>query len=80
MVRILSTWWEDLTNLSFKRLKGYFEPGGNNGGGVSKPGAADDGVDDDGTAPFDLEEFPAFPDFTIPFLGGIPWQESVSDV
>jgi hypothetical protein len=55
------------THLSFKRLKGYFEPGGNNGGGVSKLGAADDGM-----GPFDLEEFPAFPDFTIPFFGGIP--------
>jgi hypothetical protein len=33
---------------------------------VSKPGAADDGID-----PFDLEEFPAFPDLTIPLLGGI---------
>ena len=37
---------------------------------MSKPGAAD-GVNDDGTHPFDLEEFPAFPDLTIPFLGGI---------
>ena len=32
---------------------------------MSKPGVADDG-----TNPFDLE-FPAFPDLTIPFLGGI---------
>jgi hypothetical protein len=38
---------------------------------VSRPGAADDGVNEDGTNPFDLEEFPAFPDLTIPFLGGI---------
>ena len=60
----------DLTHLSPKRLKGYFEPGGNNGAGVSKHKAVDIGVDDNGTA-FDLEEFPAFPDFTIPFLGGI---------
>ena len=36
---------------------------------MSKPGVVDDGVDDEGTV--DLEEFPAFPDFTIPFLGGI---------
>ena len=34
---------------------------------MSKPGA----VDEDGTGFFDLEEFPAFPDFTIPFLEGI---------
>ena len=72
MVRISSTCWEgSLTNLSFKRLKGYFEPGGNNGGGVSEPGVADDGL---GTIPLDLEEFPAFPDLTIPFFVGIPWQ------
>ena len=35
---------------------------------MSKPGAADEGVNDDG---IDLEEFPAFPDLTMPFLGGI---------
>lgn len=63
----------NLTHLSLKRLRGYFEPGGNNGGGVSKLGVVDDGVDDDGTGPFDLEEFPAFPDFTIPFFGGMSY-------
>ena len=44
---------------------------------MSKPGAADDGVNDDGMSPFDLEEFPAFPDLTIPFLGGIQLQGRV---
>ena len=39
---------------------------------MPKSEAADDGaVDEDGTSPFDFEEFPAFPDLTIPFLGGI---------
>jgi hypothetical protein len=54
--------------LSFKRLKGYFDPGGNNGGGsagvaLEVPGCCG------GLSGF--EEFPALPDFTMPFLGGI---------
>ena len=47
---------------------------------MSKPGAAVDGADDDGTIPFDLEEFPAFPDLTIPFLGGILRQGNASEL
>ena len=55
--------WSDL---SCSKLSGYFEPGGNKGGGFpsSSFGAS--------VASFEgLEEFPAFPDLTIPFLGGI---------
>jgi len=54
--------------LSFKRLKGYFDPGGNNGGG-----SADTALEVPGCngCLSDLEEFPALPDLTMPFLGGI---------
>ena len=37
---------------------------------MSKPGAIDDD-DEGGIGFFDLEEFPAFPVFIIPFFGGI---------
>lgn len=55
--------------LSFKRLKGYFDPGGNNGGGSVAVALE---VPDCNGCLSDLEEFPALPDLTMPFLGGIP--------
>ena len=51
------------TYLSCNKLNGYFEPGGNNGGGASLSGVST-------LVGADLEELPAFPDFTIGgFLG-----------
>jgi hypothetical protein len=55
-------------HLSFKRLKGYFDPGGNNGGGSAAVTLELPGCNG---CLSDLEEFPAFPDLTMPFLGGI---------
>lgn len=53
------------TNLSCNRPSGYFDPGGNKGGGLPS-------TFEESTVSFeDLEEFPALPDLTIPFLGGI---------
>lgn len=51
------------TNLSCNKLSGYFEPGGNKGGGFPSVSTA--------VSFEDLDEFPALPDFTMPFLGGI---------
>lgn len=56
-------------DLSWSMLKGYFEPGGNSGGGPE--GSAS--VESDFFLS-DLEEFPAFPDLTIPLLGGMGLQ------
>ncbi len=55
---------EGKTHLSWSRLRGYFDPGGNNGlsSGVFVAG---------GGSWEDLEEFPAFPDLTMPLFGGI---------
>ena len=57
----------DWSDLSFNKLSGYFEPGGNKlegGGFASSFGAS--------VVSFEgLEDFPALPDLTIPFLGGI---------
>lgn len=50
-------------HLSCSKLKGYLEPGGNNDFSPSGMEVTNELVD--------LEEFPAFPDLTIPFLGGI---------
>ena len=50
-------------HLSCNKLKGYLKPGGNSG--FSSSGM--EGTD--GLVGF--EEFPAFPDLTMPFLGGI---------
>jgi ATP-dependent RNA helicase DHX8/PRP22 len=49
-------------HLSWSKLKGYLKPGGNKD--FSPSGAGELRL-------FGLEEFPAFPDLTIPFLGGI---------
>jgi len=57
-----------MDHLSFKRDKGYFDPGGNNGGG-SAGVALEVPVGCGGLS--DFNEFPALPDFTMPFLGGI---------
>jgi hypothetical protein len=51
------------THLSFNKLSGHFDPGGNknfSGEAFSV-----------GCACLFFDEFPAFPDFTIPFRGGI---------
>jgi len=50
--------------LSLSKLKGYLKPGGNKGGGSVL-------VDGAGEILSDFVEFPAFPDLTMPFLGGI---------
>lgn len=60
------------TNLSCNKFSGYFEPGGNKGGGLAS-------AFEESTVSFnfeDLDEFPALPDLTIPFLGGIQWAQS----
>jgi hypothetical protein len=70
------TWWlqfsyrhnrscreQHVYHLSCSKLKGYLKPGGNNGFSPSGIGATEGLVD--------FEEFPAFPDLRIPFLGGI---------
>jgi hypothetical protein len=57
------------SNLSLSKLKGYLKPGGNRGWpstcGTLESAAA--GCFGGGA----FEEFPAFPDLTIPFRGGI---------
>lgn len=51
--------------LSFKRLRGYFEPGG-------KRDFCSFGLGSGGVFELEgLDEFPAFPDLTIPRFGGI---------
>ena len=57
------------TNLSCNKLRGYFEPGGKRGGGPLSASTA--------VSLEDLDEFPALPDFTIPFLGGINTRRDV---
>ena len=52
--------------LSLSRLSGNFDPGGNSGFSSGLDGSAG------GFWLDDFEELPAFPDLTIPFLGGIP--------
>ncbi len=53
-----------LPYLSCSKLRGYFDPGGNRG--------FSSGVLDTGSAGFvDFAEFPAFPDLTMPLLGGM---------
>lgn len=59
--------------LSLSKLSGYFEPGG-------KSGFSSDLLGSRGGLELDaFEEFPAFPDLTMPRFGGIsyPQQESV---
>jgi hypothetical protein len=53
------------TNLSCNKLSGYFEPEGNKGGALPLE------TSESPISFEDFEEFPALPDFTIPFLGGI---------
>lgn len=54
------------TYLSTNRLAGVFEPTGNRGFSPDdSPRVARSSF------PLDLEEFPAFPDLTIPLRGGI---------
>jgi hypothetical protein len=62
------TEYERREHLSFKRLKGYFDPGGNSGGGSAVVTLEIPGCNGDLS---DLEEFPALPDLIMPFLGGI---------
>lgn len=50
-------------HLSYNRLSGHFDPGGNK----DFSGAASSNCCDC----LFFDEFPAFPDFTIPFRGGI---------
>ena len=52
------------TYLSWSKLKGYLEPGGNKGFSSGALAKFAGGLDV-------LEEFPAFPDLTMPLLGGI---------
>lgn len=54
------------TNLSFNKLKGYFDPGGKSG---LSSGFCDGPVSE--VCLDDFEEFPAFPDLTIPLRGGM---------
>ena len=51
------------THLSCNKLNGHFDPGGNSGFSGVVPSAGGGGLS--------FDEFPAFPDFTIPFRGGI---------
>jgi hypothetical protein len=51
------------TNLSCNKLSGYFEPGGNKGGGGPSVSTA--------VSFENFDELPALPDLTMPFLGGI---------
>lgn len=55
----------DITRRSCSKLRGYLDPGGNKGFSPSTLGPFDS-VD-----LADFDEFPAFPDLTMPFLGGI---------
>ena len=55
-------------HLSFKRLKGYFDPEGNNGAGSATVPLE---VPDCNGCLSGFEEFPALPDLTMPFLEGI---------
>lgn len=52
-------------DLSDNRLAGNFEPGGKSGGGLLGSATGS------GAFSLPLEEFPAFPDLTICFLGGM---------
>ena len=54
------------TYLSWSRLSGYLDPGGNNGFSSVVLVLAAIGSDLEG-----LDEFPALPDFTMPLFGGI---------
>lgn len=56
------------SNLSCRRLSGVFEPGGKSGGGSTLAGMLAE-LDSEGFEDFD--EFPAFPDLTMPLRGGI---------
>ena len=58
--------WEDQTHLSCSRLRGYLDPGGNKGFSSAACGVGVGALEG-------LEEFPAFPDLTMPLpvLGGI---------
>lgn len=54
-----------LQYLSFNKLNGYLDPGGNSGFSSGVEGSAG-GFGEDA-----LDEFPALPDLTMPFFGGI---------
>lgn len=53
-----------LPYLSCSKLRGYFDPGGNRGFSSGVLGWASAGF-------VDFAEFPAFPDLTMPLLGGM---------
>ena len=62
------------TYLSWSRLSGYLDPGGNNGFSSVVLVLAAIGSDLEG-----LDEFPALPDLTIPRLGGIFHDITIAD-